>query len=455
MKSDALITNPYGFIALNRKIVALGDICVAKDGIQTGPFGSQLHSADYVDVGTPIIMVEHLGENIIKSESTPFVSDEDIKRLVKYTMKSGDIIFSRVGYVDKRALVKDVHEGWLFSGSLLRIRPDLNLVDATYLSYFFGFPRLKKYMGDVSVGATRPSINTSILKSIPVVLPELRVQKVIGEILANIDDKIACNHTLSKTLEDIAQTIFKSWFIDFDPVKAKMAGEKPAGMDAATAALFPDSMEESELGLIPKGWLVGSLGDIADLQGGYAFKSSSWMENGVPVIKIGSVKPGFVDLTQVSYVDVSTAEAIPDVYRIPAGSLVVGLTGYVGQVGLVRTHDPVPLVNQRVAKFKLNSGEWKIPYIYCFTRGEKFKGIVEELATGTAQQNVSNSQILSIPMVIPSQDIREMFDNSLKTFFHQIINLADENESLKFIRDALLPRLISGELQIPDEMLAS
>jgi type I restriction enzyme S subunit len=265
MKSDELITNPYGFIASNLRIVALGDICVAKDGIQTGPFGSQLHSADYVEVGTPIIMVEHLGENIIKSESTPFVSDEDIKRLVKYTMKPGDIIFSRVGYVDKRALVKDVHDGWLFSGSLLRIRPDLNIVDATYLSYFFGFPRLKKYMGDVSVGATRPSINTGILKSIPVVLPEIRVQKVIGEILANIDDKIASNNALSKTLEDIAQTIFKSWFIDFDPVEAKMAGEKPAGIDDETAALFPDSMEESQFGLIPKGWKVEKFGEVNNL----------------------------------------------------------------------------------------------------------------------------------------------------------------------------------------------
>jgi type I restriction enzyme S subunit len=300
-----------------------------------------------------------------------------------------------------------------------------------------------------------PGLNRDFAHSLEIRVPEIRGQIVIGEILANLDSKISANENLSRTLEGIAQTIFKSWFIDFDPVKAKMAGEMPVGMDAATSALFPDSMEESELGLIPKGWRVGSLGEIADLQGGYAFKSSSWTESGVPVIKIGSVKPGFVDLTQVSYVDAPTAEAIPDDYRIPAGSLVVGLTGYVGQVGLMRTHDPIPLINQRVAKFKLKSGDWKIPFIYCFTRGEKFKGIVEELATGTAQQNVSNSQILSIPMAIPSEHIREMFDNSFKPFFQDIINLADENESLKSTRDALLPRLISGELPIPEEMLAS
>ena len=319
MKSDELITNPYGFIASNRRIVTLGEICLAKDGIQTGPFGSQLHSAVYVDVGTPIIMVEHLGENIIKSEKTPFVSDEDIKRLVKYTMKPGDIIFSRVGYVDKRALVKDVHDGWLFSGSLLRIRPDLNLVDATYLSYFFGFPRLKKYMGDVSVGATRPSINTSILKSIPVVLPEVKVQKVIGEILAKIDDKIACNNALSKTLESMAQTIFKSWFIDFDPVKAKMAGKKPAGMDAATAALFPDSMEESELGLIPKGWDVRPAAELFEVGIGRTppRKEPQWFCMGTEGIPWVSIRDMGTFETYSHVTNESLTQAAVDKFKVP------------------------------------------------------------------------------------------------------------------------------------------
>ena len=339
---------------------------------------------------------------------------------------------------------------WSCIKNTIRILPKSDAIDLKYFFYMTKAPDFWPIRG-----SAQPFISQTDIRELYVQIPEISAQKVIGKILFELEQKISTNNALTKTLEEITQTIFKSWFIDFDPVKAKMAGAKPAGMDTATAALFPDSMEESELGLIPKGWRIGTLGEIADLQGGYAFKSSSWTESGVPVIKIGSVKPGFVDLTQVSYVDASTAEAIPDDYRIPAGSLVVGLTGYVGQVGLVRTHDPIPLVNQRVAKFKHKSGEWKIPFIYCFTRGEKFKGIVEELATGTAQQNVSNSQILSIPLTIPSQEIQNIFENSLNSFFHQMINLADENESLKSTRDALLPRLISGELQIPKEMLAS
>jgi type I restriction enzyme S subunit len=376
----------------------------------------------------------------------------------KKSVQSGDILFSEIRPANGRwAILTGETKDLVVSTKLMVLRTNLKLALPEFMYIYLTSSVITSKLQSVAEyrSATFPQITFEQVSDLEIDLPSVAEQKVIIRSIKSIDDKIEVNLSVSQTLQDIAQTIFKSWFIDFDPVKAKMAGEKPAGMDAATAALFPDAMEESELGLIPKGWRVGSLGEIADLQGGYAFKSSSWTESGVPVIKIGSVKPGFVDLTQVSYVDASTAETIPDEYRIPAGSLVVGLTGYVGQVGLVRTHVPVPLVNQRVAKFKLKSGEWKIPFIYCFTRGEKFKGIVEELATGTAQQNVSNSQILSIPMIIPSQEIQKIFENSLNSFFHQIINLADENESLKSTRDALLPRLISGELQIPKEMLAS
>jgi type I restriction enzyme S subunit len=357
------------------------------------------------------------------------------------------VVLGRSGSVGNPQLIKGPF--WPLNTTLFV--KDFHGNSPTFVYYVLKTIDFKSY----DAGGTVPTLNRNHLTQIEVPLMDLAHQEIIGGVLGNLDAKIANNNALSKTLEGIAQAIFKSWFIDFEPVKAKMAGEKPAGMDAATAALFPGSMEESELGLIPEGWHVGSLGELADLQGGYAFKSSSWTESGVPVIKIGSVKPGFVDLTQVSYIDPSMAKAIPDDYRLPAGSLVVGLTGYVGQVGLVRTNDPVPLVNQRVAKFKPKTGDWKIPFIYCFTRREKFKSIVEELATGTAQQNVSNAQILSIPMVIPSQHIRDVFDNSFEAFFQEIINLADENESLNSIRNALLPRLISGEMQIPEEMLIS
>jgi type I restriction enzyme S subunit len=174
-------------VAANRKIRRLVEVCVPNEGIQTGPFGSQLHSADYVEVGTPIITVEHLGENSIEGKNPPLVSADDVKRLSKYTLKEGDIVFSRVGSVDRRALVSADQDGWMFSGRLLRVRPEPELADPTYLSYFFGLPIFKTYSRSIAVGATMPSLNTGLLSDIPVILPDMAEQVAIGKLFRALD----------------------------------------------------------------------------------------------------------------------------------------------------------------------------------------------------------------------------------------------------------------------------
>ncbi len=131
---------PYGWFASDFVVNRLADLCIPEDGILTGPFGSQLHQKDYVQIGTPIITVEHLGDNRILLDNLPKVSDTDRKRLSRYLLQCGDIVFSRVGSVDRRALVRKIEEGWLFSGRCLRVRPHSAKIDSQYLSYFFGLP---------------------------------------------------------------------------------------------------------------------------------------------------------------------------------------------------------------------------------------------------------------------------------------------------------------------------
>ena len=133
MSAEVVLTE-YGPISKELKFEKLSDLCVDKIGVQTGPFGSQLHNEDYVKVGTPIITVEHLGENRIGHLNTPFVSDKDKNRLSKYHLEEGDIVFSRVGSVDRRALVRKEEDGWLFSGRCLRVRVDKEKIDPVYLS---------------------------------------------------------------------------------------------------------------------------------------------------------------------------------------------------------------------------------------------------------------------------------------------------------------------------------
>ena len=205
----------------------LGNLCEKESGIQTGPFGSQLHQKDYVAEGTPIITVEHIGENRITHQDLPRVSDYDRARLSKYALQTGDIVFSRVGSVDRRSLVRELEDGWLFSGRCLRVRPDQEKIDSGYLSYFLGLPAFREYIRSIAVGATMPSLNTSLLSDVTIYYPPLPEQRAIAHVLGTLDDKIELNRRMNQTLEEMAHTIYKDWFVDFGPVRAKLEGQEP------------------------------------------------------------------------------------------------------------------------------------------------------------------------------------------------------------------------------------
>jgi len=419
--------------------------------------GPGIRNHQNTEQGIRFLNIRCLVGGRLDTESMKCVSEEEaLGKYKHFLLDAGDFIVSSSGTLGRVAEVFPEDLPVMLNTSTIRFRPlNDSKLDRKFLKYFLESDIFQSQVKELATGSVQLNYGPSHLQQVSMPVVPIDVQRRMVEIMDPIDEKIRINKQLSKTLEEIAQTIFKSWFIDFDPVKAKMAGEKPVGMDAATAALFPDSMEDSELGLIPKGWVAGQMGDIFSLQGGFAFKSTSWVEGGVPVIKIGSVKPGFVDLKQVSYITEQLASTIPSDYELEPGSMVIGLTGYVGEVGLVRTHRPFPLVNQRVAKFKRNDAPWSIPFAYCLTRRPEFKIRVEETATGTAQQNVSNSQILKISTVVPPKTLIEHFESIFYGTFAKVIALADENIILEEIRDCLLPRLISGELQIPEEMLTS
>ena len=167
--------------------------------IQTGPFGSQLHKEDYVVHGTPIVTVEHLGSRKFTEQNLPCVSDKDKERLKKYVLKTGDIVFSRVGSVDRCSYVSAEYEGWMFSGRCLRVRPCEKL-NPEYLYYFFLLEKTKQFVRNSATGATMPSINTKFMGEIPIRVPSLDAQNKIASILWMIDDKIELNKKINKNL---------------------------------------------------------------------------------------------------------------------------------------------------------------------------------------------------------------------------------------------------------------
>jgi type I restriction enzyme S subunit len=302
-----------------------------------------------------------------------------------------------------------------------------------------------------STGSVFENLSTVALNNVE--LPSGLKREAIGEILFNIDKKIASNNTLTETLKDIAQTIFKSWFIDFDPVKAKMVGDKPEGMDAATAALFPDAMEESELGLIPKGWNAGTVGSICDsvVNGSTPLRTNSafWSSDDISWFKTGELSDNFLFESKESIAQLALEKT--SVKVLPRGSVLMAIYAAptVGRLGILTKSASF---NQACTGMVAKDG-FGTPYLYLtlFNRRIWFNS----LAIGAAQQNISKVIVEGCPALIASQDVHNAFLEITQPIFAQIEALGSQSNSLVLIRDSLLPRLISGELQIPQGMLAS
>lgn len=183
--------------------------------IQTGPFGSQLHKRDYVANGRPIVTVEHLGERAFSRQNLPLVSDFDADRLKKYQMKCGDIIFSRVGSVDRCSFAEQDNEGWLFSGRCLRIRPE-KTISPEFLYYYLSSKAIKNFVRNIAVGATMPSINTSLMGEIPVPDIPLNKQRSIACIMSSLDHKIQANTKINGYFLELLKASAKNLYKEYE-----------------------------------------------------------------------------------------------------------------------------------------------------------------------------------------------------------------------------------------------
>ena len=451
MKTDYKFVE-YGRFSSEFEYSQLFQLCIEKNGVQTGPFGSQLHKEDYVAQGTPIITVEHLGDNRIIHIDTPFVTDDDKNRLQKYQMKEGDIIFSRVGSVDRRALVRKDEDGWLFSGRCLCVRVDKTKINPTYLSYFFGLESFKKYIRGIAVGATMPSINTKILSDVPVYYPKnLNQQKQIAKILSDLDDKIHLNNQINQTLESIAQAIFKSWFIDFEPVRAKISakqtGQDPelAAMYAisgkseaeleqmakedfaelqATAALFPDELVESELGEVPKGWSIAKVDGILNrIKIKKRFKKNDVNEFGRTfVLEQGS-------------------------------NIILGFHNDEGSIPASK-EEPVFIFGDHTCITKLMLSNFDVSENVIAVTGKERNSYWTYYAIRDLQKFQEYRrhwmELVSKQVVMADLNLTDYFAKKVKTLHEEIENFVHENLVLINLRDTLLPKLLSGEVDVSD-----
>jgi len=293
-------------------------------------------------------------------------------------------------------------------------------------------------LGDKSA---QPNASAATMAKVTLAVPPLRDQHAIACILGALDDKIELNRRMNRTLEAMARAIFQSWFVDFDPVRAKAAGKKPPGLKPEIAALFPDAFEQSELGQIPKGWRVGRLGDLV----------TNVVERTQPSPYTESVP--YVPIECISARTVCLAESQPGTNA--RSSLVLFKAGDV-LFGAMRPYFHKVCIapfdgTTRTTAFVLRPDPLELSYAAFFISRD------DTIAYATAHSEGSTipyakwlGSLDSLPLVFPPQELRREFHSQVKPLIDGMMNAVVQSQTLAAVRDALLPKLISGELRVPD-----
>lgn len=334
---------------------------------------------------------------------------------------------------------------------VIRGRP--NVTDNGFAYYLTKWDGVRQYCISQMTGSSgRQRVPTSALSHREVTIPPLKEQEAIACILGALDDKIELNRQLNRTLEDIARAIFKSWFVDFDPVRAKAAvrREHPKWTDDQVsraacpklkpeiARLFPDSFEDSELGEIPKGWSVGRVCEIAGVIYGAPFSSAQFNSVGIgePLIRIR-------DLANEAP-SVWTAEMHPKGYKVRPGDIVVGMDG---EFRAYLWGGPEGWLNQRICVFVPKPG-WSAAYV----RNAIMEPLahVEATETATTVIHLGKADIDRFRLVIPPRGVAELFNRMCQPWYDAIVRAKQESRTLAALRDALLPKLIRGEIRVKD-----
>ena len=413
--------------------------------IVSGPFGSSIGSRFFVASGVPVIRGSNLttGLDRFREENFVFLTPEKAAEFSSCEAIADDLIFTAAGTIGQVGLIpkKSKYQKYIISNKQLRARLDVAKIDPVFAYYWFASPSMVKAIQSRNTGSTIPLINLSVLKSLPIPVPPLEAQREIAGFLSAFDDRITLLRDTNATLDAIAQALFKSWFIDFDPVRAKMEGRTPEGMDEATAALFPDSFEETELGMVPKGWQVKPIYDAARFINGAAYKAfePNSERRGLPIIKIAELKAGVT--AQTAYSDVQ----MPAKYLIETADILFSWSGNPDTSidTFVWPHAPAWL-NQHIFRVLANHADERS---YLLQMLRHLKPVFTELArnkqtTGLGHVTVANLKTLMV--VWPDESAINAFAEVGARIQQRIFSNEQQAITLATLRDTLLPRLISG-----------
>ena len=390
--------------------------------IQTGPFGSQLHKEDYVLDGTPIVTVEHLGKRHFTEQNLPRVSDKDKQRLSKYILSEGDIVFSRVGSVDRCSYVDESNDGWMFSGRCLRVRTN-GTVLPLYLYYYFCLEETKQFMRNIAVGATMPSINTKLMSEVPIEVPALKVQRRIVAMLSAIDKKIELNETINENLEQQALALFRHYFMDYEPYG----------------------------GSAPTDWTEVSLDDVCTrITDGSHYSPADAPDAPYPMYSVKDMETyGFNSssckhITEEEFRKMQKNDCVPRLNDI----LVAKDGSYLKEI-FICSEEKDEAILSSIAIFRPNTGII-MPEIllYLLKQPSVRKDVGDNYVSGSALPRIVLKDCKKYTFLLPPMVEQLKIGSVLHAIRMQTKANIDEIQSLSTLRDNLLPRLMSGELDV-------
>lgn len=402
---------------------------------------------EYVEHGVPFLRSLNIQPFGVNTNDLKFVSAEFHRKIKKSVLKPGDVVIVRTGKPGTCAVIPE----WLVDANcsdlvIVRCGP---CIRPKFLCYWVNSVASHHILSHI-VGAVQQHFNVGAAKTMKVAVPSLQEQDSLIEVLGSLDDRITLLRETNATLEAIAQALFKSWFVDFDPVYAKARGEQPEGLSEDLAALFPDSFEESELGLVPRGWRVGPVGDSVECVGGGTpdTKNPAFWEPAEHPWTTPKDLSGLQSSVLLQTERKLSSEGLAKVSSglLPAGTLLMSSRAPIGYLAIAQM--PVA-VNQGYIAMPTGG---QLPPLYMLFWCRQNMDTIKSHANGSTFMEISKKAFRPLPALVPPAKIVAEFRNIAEPLFAGLVENEKQAQTLATLRDTLLPRLISGQLRLPEAM---
>jgi type I restriction enzyme S subunit len=420
----------------------------ASGSIAIGPFGSRMKSDCYVSSGVRVIR----GTNLMGSKAFAgdfvYISPEKAASLGAANLKSGDLVFPHRGAIGEVGLVPNDGERYILSTSLMKLSSDINRARPEFLYYFFKSPQGKHALLQNASQVGTPGIGQPLtsLRNISLLLPDTSDQDAIVELLSSLDERMISLAKCNEMLEAMARAIFKSWFVDFDPVRAKAAGRELEGMDGATAALFPDGFNESDHGLIPHGWKYTRVSDLIE-QSRESVNPLRCPKERFAHFSLPAFDEGKRPKLEYGEDIKSNKTALA-----PGCILLSKLNPHIPRIWLPNLKNDLRAICSTEFLVLLPANGFSAEYFFCQFSETGFAQQFGGLTTGTSNshQRVKVDHLMEQRLLEPDHPIVEAFTVITRPLFNKAKANIELEQTFAELRDTLLPRLISGKLRVSE-----